>query len=137
MRKNNLGVTGMRNVIISACMTLVCFSTFAPAATVPGVPETRLQQLEQRAAKGATTTAGEYAKELLDASKQSIAEARINYSAGKESVATRQLELATILLNAADAKAAEKELLEKVAVRRSELKKLEARLERFRQGEDN
>jgi len=118
-------------------MALICFSTFAPAATVPVVPETRLQQLEQRAAKGATTTAGEYANELLDAAKQCIAEARINFSAGKESVATRQLELATIQLNAADAKAAEKELLEKVAVRRSELKKLEARLERFRQGEDN
>ena len=46
-------------------------------------------------------------------------------------------ELAEIQLNAADAKGAEKELLEKVAIRRSELKKMEARLERFKQGEEN
>jgi hypothetical protein len=109
----------------------------AMAATPPNVPDSKPAQLEQRAAKAATTATGEYAKPLLDAAISSISEAKINIAAGKEKMAARQIELADIQLNAADAKGAEKELLEKVAVRRSELKKLEAQLERFKQGEEN
>jgi uncharacterized cupredoxin-like copper-binding protein len=110
---------------------------FTMAASVQAATESQLAQLEQRVAKAATSTAGEYAQNFLDDAKTSIAEAKINIAAGKEKIAARHIERADILLIAADAKGAEKELLEKVAVRRSELKKMEARLERFRQGEEN
>lgn len=127
----------MNRVASLACFLLLCMYQLAMAATPPNVPDSKLVQMEQRAAKAATTATGEYAKPLLDAAISTIAEAKINIAAGKEKVAARQIELAEIQLNAADAKGAEKELLEKVAVRRSELKKLEARLERFKQGEEN
>lgn len=123
----------MKQVTLSAVILLMSFSSFARAAA----PQEQLAQLEQRVAKAATSVAGEYAKPLLDAARASISEARIYFAAGKEKSAGQQMEMAAIQLNAADAKGAEKELLEKVAIRRSELKKMEARLERFRQGEEN
>ena len=119
------------------CITTIGFSTFAVAASVPAATEGNVAQLEQRAAKAATSTAGEYAPSFLESAKTSIADAKISMAAGKEKMAARSIELADIQLNAADAKGAEKELLEKIAVRRSELKKMEIRLERFRQGEEN
>lgn len=124
----------MHRLILSTIFALTCFSSLAYAAVTAS--EIKLGQLEQRAAKAATTSAGEFAKSLLEAAKASITDAKVNFAAGKEKLATRQMELAETQLNAADAKAAEKELLEKIAVRRSELKKLEVRLEKFRQGEE-
>jgi uncharacterized membrane protein YdfJ with MMPL/SSD domain len=126
----------MHRTSVFICFFLACVTSRANAA-MPGAHETQMTQLEQRAAKASATSAGEYAKELLDAARASIADAKNSLAVGKDKVAVRQIELAEIQLNAADAKGAEKELLENVAVRRSELKKLEARLDRFRQGEDN
>ncbi|OGU13897.1 MAG: hypothetical protein A2076_13300 [Geobacteraceae bacterium GWC2_53_11] len=125
----------MRRIILPAIFFLICFSSFALAAA-PTASESKLGQLEQRAAKAATTSVGEYAKKLLEAAKASITDAKVNFAAGKEKLAVRQMEFAEIQLNAADAKAAELEILEKLAVRRSELKKTDARLEKFRQGEE-
>jgi hypothetical protein len=126
----------MKRVAVIAYIAL-CYSNFALAASVPATPEAQVAQLEQKTLKSAASPTGEYAKDLLDAVKSTIAEAKTSLAAGKEKVAFRQLEIAAILLIEADAKAAERELLEKVAVRRSELKKMEARLERYRQGEEN
>ncbi len=126
----------MKRVAVITYIAL-CYSNFALAASVTVTSEALLAQLEQRAQKAAASPTGEYAKDLLDAGKSSIADAKTSIAAGKEKMALRQLEMANIQLTAADAKAAEKELLEKVAVRRSELKKMEARLERYRQGEEN
>ncbi len=127
----------MQRIAVSAVIFLMFFSKLPLAAALLAAPEGHLAQLEQRAATAATAAAGEYAKNLLDAARSTIADAKISIAAGKEKTAARQLELADIQLTAADAKAAEKELLEKIAIRRSELRKMEARLERFRQGEEN
>lgn len=125
----------MPRIALPTIFTLICLSSFALAAG-PTPAELKLGQLEQRAAKATATSAGEYAKSLLEAAKASITGAKVNFAAGKEKFAARQMELAEIQLNAADAKAVEMELLEKLAVRRSELKKTDARLEKFRQGEE-
>lgn len=127
----------MHRVTLLASIVLICSPAMALAADTQNASEAQLIQLEQRASKAATSAAGEYAKNLLDAAKASISDAKISVAAGKDKLASRQIELAEIQLNAADAKASEKEILEKVAVRRSELKKMEAQLERFRQGEEN
>lgn len=127
----------MHRIPLLAAVFFILSVSLASAASAPAVPEEQLAKLEQRTAKAATTPAGEYAKELLEASKSSLQNARINYAAGKEKLAARYLELAENQLSAAEAKGVEKELQEKVAVRRAELKKLEARLERYRQGEEN
>lgn len=127
----------MNRLALAICITTMGVSSLAVAAPVATATEGQVALLEQRAAKAATSTAGEYAQTFLDVAKTSIADAKISIAAGKEKIAARYIEIADIQLNAADAKGAEKELLEKVAVRRSELKKMELRLERFRQGEEN
>jgi hypothetical protein len=126
----------MHRIALLTGIIIMSISTYASAA-VPTAPEAQLAQLEQRAAKAATSAAGEYAKHLLDAARSSISDAKISSASGKDKLAVQQIEMVEIQLNAADAKGAEKELLEKVAVRRSELKKLEARLARFQTGEEN
>ena len=127
----------MQRMAVLVCFALICF--WSPPLSIPAqaAADTQLSKLEQRAVKAASSTTGEYAKDLLEGAKSSISDAKINIAAGKDKLAARQMEMAEIQLNAADAKAAEKELLEKVAIRRSELKKKEAQLERFRQGEEN
>lgn len=117
---------------------LICGALLLAAATALAAPaEQQLRLLEQRAAKAAESTVGEYAKEGLSAAGANIAAARAALAAGREREAVQQAELAEARLNAAEARAAEKEMVEKVAVRRSELKKAEAQLERYRQGEVN
>lgn len=127
----------MKRLIVPVSIMLLFLSAYTVSAAAPSASETLLVQLEQRAAKAETSTAGEYAKNLLDAARSSIAGAKISLAAGKDKLAALQIELAGQQLSAADARAAERELLERVAVKRSELKKVEARLERFRQGEEN
>ena len=122
----------MNRLALVICIMTMGISSLAVAAT-----DGQVALLEQRATKAASSPAGEYAKILLDAAKASLTDAKVSSDAGKEKMAARYLELAEIQLNAAEARGAEKELLEKVAVRRSELKKMELRLERFRQGEEN
>jgi hypothetical protein len=128
----------MHRTALLAAVLLGLASSPAMAASAPASPQdAQINQLEQKIDKAATTPAGEYARDLLDAAKGSLNNARINFAANKEKLAARYLELAENQLNAAESKGLEKELLEKLAVRRAELKKLDARLERFRQGEEN
>lgn len=123
----------MRLYAIIICWALLFSSSAVMAATA----EEKLKKIEQRSAKAAESSVGEYAKEGLDAAGINIAAAKAALAAGREQEAFQQTELAEARLNAAEAKAAEKEMVEKVAVRRSELKKAEALLERYRQGEVN
>jgi hypothetical protein len=125
-----------RCAILTCGMILVIF-TAALAANISRSTEDQLKQIEQRAAKAAGTTVGEFSKEGLDAATTTIAAAKVYVAAGKEKEALQKMELADAQLKAAEAKAAEKEMFEKVALQRAELKKLEAQLERYRQGEAN
>jgi hypothetical protein len=113
------------------------FSSALLAATISRSTEDQLKKLEERAAKASDSIAGEYAKDGLDAAKQSLAAAKTHAATGREKETLQKIDLAEAQLDAADAKAAEKELIEKVAMHRSEFKKLEAQLERYRQGEGN
>ncbi|OGR28620.1 MAG: hypothetical protein A2X79_04710 [Desulfuromonadaceae bacterium GWB2_53_15] len=97
----------------------------------------RIRQLGDIAATMAKGKSAEYAKDLLDVAQATITAAQAAITAGNEKEALQKAELADLQLKVADAKGAEKDLSEQVAVRRSELKKLEAQLERYRQGEEN
>lgn len=127
----------MRRYVLLMCLVLLVTSGAALAATVSRSTEDGLKQLEQRAAKTAESNVAEYAKELLDDATASVTAAKAAISAGREKEALQKMELAEAQLKAADAKAAAKEMVETVALRRSELKKMEAQLERYRQGEVN
>lgn len=116
---------------------VMIFSGLALAETVPRSTEDQLKQIEQRAAKATESKAGEFAKDGVDAAKTSISAAKTFAAAGKEKEALLKIELADSQLIAADAKADEKETIEKLALTRAELKKLEVQLERYRQGEAN
>jgi hypothetical protein len=124
----------MKQCTIMICGALLLASSLSLAA---GPVEEQLKRIEQRAAKAAASTVGEYAKDGLDAVGTNIAAAKAALAAGRDSEAQQQTEMAEARLNAAEARAAEKEIAEKVAVRRAELKKSEALLERYRQGEVN
>ncbi len=112
-------------------------ATFAAEAAPNDAAAAQIAQLEQRTVKMAGTSVAEYSKELLDTAKLNVSDAKINYAAGKEKLGALFVQTATARLDAAEVRTAEKELLEKLAIRRSELKKSEARLERYRQGEEN
>ena len=94
-----------------------------------------VKQLNGRIHKSSVGKTGEYAKDLLENAQASINAARAAVSVGDEILAQQKLESAELQLTLADAKAAEKELVEQVAVRRVELKRLETQLEKYRQGE--
>ncbi len=97
--------------------------------------ESPLALLEARAAEAKSGKTAEYAPDALKEALASLAAAQ-SAAAGKDQKLARQTqEKAALLLDVAETKAAERELLEKVAVQRVELKKLEAELERNLQGE--
>jgi hypothetical protein len=113
------------------------FSSLALAETISRSTEDQLKQIEQRAAKASESKVGEFAKDGVDAAKTSISAAKTLAVAGKEKETLLKIDLADSQLGAAEAKADEKETIEKLALNRAELKKLEVQLERYRQGEAN
>ena len=127
----------MKHCAFLICGLVLMFSCTAFAAVISKSAEDQMKQLDERAAKASESSVGEYARELLDVARLSLAAAKVTAAAGMEKETTQKIELAEAQLNAADAKAAEKELIEKLALHRSELKKAEAQLERYRQGEGN
>ncbi len=120
------------NVFLSAALFLVLLGV----GTVYAAPADRISKVESSVAKSAAGKAGEYSKDLLDAAQASISAAQAAARAGRDKESQQKLDLAELQLSAAEVKAAEKELIELLAVKRAELKKLEAQLEKYRQGED-
>ncbi|MDD5285086.1 MAG: hypothetical protein PHD54_04455 [Desulfuromonadaceae bacterium] len=127
----------MKRYAFLTCGLILMFSYPVSADTISRSTEDQLQQLDQRAEKASESRVGMYAKDLLDAAKLSLTAARANAATGKEKETLLKIELASAQLDSADAKAAEKESIEKLALHRSELRKFEAQLERYRQGEAN
>ncbi len=127
-----------RTCFTSSLIVLTFVATSVAAEPVHSdAAAAQITQLEQRAAKMTGSSVLDYAKELLDGAKANVSDAKINYAAGKEKLGALFVQTATARLDTAEIKTTEKELLEKLAIRRSELKKAEARLERYRQGEEN
>lgn len=116
---------------IAAAVVLLC-------CTVPAWADQgdRMGQLDEKITRAVAGKPGEYARDMLDAARSSLDAARAALKAGLARVSDQNLELAEQQLAAAEVKASEKEVIELVAVRRAELRKLEAQLERYRQGED-
>jgi len=97
----------------------------------------RIQQASQRMEKLASGKVMEYAKEQMEAAKLSLLMAQGAALSSNEKLAQQQVERTELQLTVAEAKAAEKEVTEEVALNRAELKKLEAQLERYMQPEEN
>lgn len=121
-------------------IVVLCLLITAGSALANGVSRMttdQIKQLEERIAKAPESKMQEYARDLFDAAKSSLAAATASAATGNEKEAQQKSELATLQFSAAEAKVAERELVEQVAVRRAEVKKLEQQLERYRQGEVN
>lgn len=123
--------------------TMATFAALLLLAAVPAwcldvSPATaeRLRKLEERAAAQKAGKSAEYAKESLNNALATISAAQAAAAVGNSNLALQKAELADLQLSLAEAKAAEMELVEQVAVERVELKKLEAQLERYLQGEE-
>lgn len=127
----------MRQIISGMVALCMLWSNIALGAGVSRDTAERVRLLGEKAAAMAKGKSAEYAKDLLDAAQATVTAAQFATTAGNEKEALQKAELADLQLQVADAKGAEKDLSEQVAVRRSELKKLEAQLERYRQGEEN
>jgi len=79
-------------------------------------------------------TIGRYGREFLDKAKLSLQRAQQAAESGKIAPAQRITELATIQIQRATAVASEQESVEKTAIKRSELKKLEERIDALLKG---
>ncbi|GAM09570.1 hypothetical protein OR1_01850 [Geobacter sp. OR-1] len=123
----------MRYFLVYTLLTLAVSSGSAWA----GDTETRLQQLEAKAAEAKTGKISEYAADSLKEALATISAAQAAVAVGNDKLAQQKIETATLQLAVAEAKGAERELLEQVAVQRVALKKLEAQLERYLQGGEN
>lgn len=120
--------------IVSAALLLAAVSAWSLEVS-PATGE-KLRRLEERAAQQKAGKPGEYAKDSLKEAMQTISAAQSAASVGNSDLALQKAETADLQLTLAEAKAAEMELVEQVAVQRVELKKLEAQLERYLQGEE-
>ncbi|MDD5287077.1 MAG: hypothetical protein PHD54_14585 [Desulfuromonadaceae bacterium] len=80
--------------------------------------------------------AGRYAREFLDKSRTELQSAQLAAESGKIVQASRQMELAGILLQRANAVTAEQESGDKAVIKRAELKKLEERIDMLLKGKE-
>lgn len=119
-------------------IVFVVFSTLsagmAQGAEVSLDTAARVGQVGERAVAMATGKVAEYARDFLTAAQTTLLAAQVAVAAGNEKQALQKAEMSELQLTVAEAKAAEKELAEQTALCRAELKKLEARLERYLQG---
>lgn len=79
---------------------------------------------------------GRYAREFLDKSKAELQNAQLAAESGKTAQARRSMELAGVLVQRAKAVTAEQESIEKNAIKRAELKKLEERIDILLKGKE-
>lgn len=126
----------MKSLLI-LILVVMFTSVNALAAGPSGDIAARITALGGRIDTMAAGKPGEYAREMLELARTSAHAAQYAFTAGSDGTAQQKLELADMQLAVAEAKSAEKELSEETAVRRAELKKLEAQLERYLQGEDH
>ena len=126
----------MKSLLI-LILIVMSVSVNALAAGPSGDIAARITALGGRIDTMAAGKPGEYAREMLELARTSSLAAQYAFTAGNDGTAQQKLELADMQLAVAEAKCAEKELSEETAVRRAELKKLEAQLERYLQGEDH
>ena len=125
----------MKSLLI-LILIVMSVSVNALAAGPSGDIAARITALGGRIDTMAAGKPGEYAREMLELARTSSLAAQYAFTAGNDGTAQQKLELADMQLTVAEAKSAEKDLAEETAVRRAELTKLEAQLERYLQGED-
>ena len=126
----------MRHVVIGIAACIALTATTAFGNELPKDTAERVQQASTRAEKMTGSKVAEYAGEYLEAAKASILMAQAAVASGNEKLASRSTERAQLQMTVAEARAAQKELSEEVALNRAELKRLEAQLERYMQPED-
>lgn len=120
-------------LILVLAVVFSATSSWAETAAVASVDV--MKKLENRASDVKTGKPSEYAPEALKEALTAVSAAQAAAASGNSKLLQQRIETANLLLTVSEAKAAERELLEKVAVQRVELKKLEAQLERNLQGE--
>ena len=126
----------MRYVVIGLAALIALSATAVFAGEVSKDTLDRIQQANVRAEKLNAGKAAEYAKEYLEAAKQSLFRAQAAGDSGNEKLALKHTELAQLQMTVAEARASLKESSEEVALSRAELKRLEAQFEHHMQPEE-
>jgi len=121
-----------------SCIVLALSLTAAAAwcEPVPDNLDSQLKQLESRAADVKSGKAAELAEDALKEALACVASVQAASASGNQKLARQKSDLAYLLLDVAESKSAKRELLEQVAIKRAELKKLELQLEKNLQGEE-
>jgi hypothetical protein len=118
---------------------ILALSLTAPAAWGEPVPESsdsHLKLLESRAAEVKSGKAAELAEDALKEALAGVASVQAASAGGNQKLARQKSDMSYLLLDVAESKAAKRELLEQVALKRAELKKLEVQLEKNLKGGD-
>lgn len=131
-------------LIMSVSATVFADSTPKPAdAKTPPQstaeqksPVDEIKAMQRNVSELSQSAAGRYAREFLDKSRAELQNAQLAAESGKTAQARRSLELAGILVQRATAVTAEQESVEKSAIKRAELKKLEERIDALLKGKE-
>jgi hypothetical protein len=118
---------------------ILALSLTAPAAWGEPVSESsdsHLKLLESRAAEVKSGKAAELAEDALKEALAGVASVQAASAGGNQKLARQKSDMSYLLLDVAESKAAKRELLEQVALKRAELKKLEVQLEKNLKGGD-
>ncbi len=125
----------MHHTLRATFLAAVLAVTVSWLGTAAVASDDALKQLESRASEVKTGKTSEYAPDALKEALTAVTAAQAAAAGGNQKLSHQRIETANLLLTVSEAKAAERELLERVAVQRVELKKLEAQLEKNLQGE--
>jgi len=98
--------------------------------------DSHLKQLESRAAEVKSGKAAELAEDALKEALAGVASVQAASAGGNRKLARQKSDMSYLLLDVAESKAEKRELLEQVALKRAELKKLELQLEKNLSGEE-
>lgn len=96
----------------------------------------KLSSLHQKIEATQKTKAGTYAKDIIEKAKDSLLRGQIAAEAGNEQLAGQSLDIAELQLELAAVTAEERESAESAAIKRSELKTLETRIDSYLRGKE-
>ncbi|MCX5828013.1 MAG: hypothetical protein NTV58_08440 [Deltaproteobacteria bacterium] len=123
---------------INLWFSIFCMLIFTTSAIAgEGVSKATIddyRQAKEAVEKLAVSKTGKYAKDIIENTNISVLKAQKAIASGDETLAKQIIEIVKLQMTLADAVAAEREATDRTVVARTELKKLEQRLDNILDG---
>lgn len=123
-------------ILLNAGIILLATVVSAAAAQPTTATAERLKNARQLIASAQKGKPGNYAKDVVERSKDTLIRGQLAAEAGNNLLAGQSIDSAELLVKLAYAKAEEREAAEKTATLRAELKSLENRIDGFLRGKE-